>query len=144
MPQKIHYFKLSDPYLREFETAIHLMEFKSKGAYFTACAQAALFGETETPLDPATNTWIRKRRTILIHKRTIIEPLLNILDTIAIPVIANKGIDVLIAQKEVLRTMLHDQTGEQISDADLIYTITLFETLNKDKIYQHKTRQNQP
>ena len=115
----------------------------TKGAYFTACAQAALFGETETPLDPATDHWIRKRRTILIHKRTIIETLLKILDTIAIPVIANKGIDVLLAQKDVLKTLLYDQTGEELSDADLIYVVRLFETLNKDKIYQYRENNNQ-
>ena len=141
--QTTHYFQLPATDLPALERIISLAGFKNKTAYFTACAKATVYGSAAADtLDPVTLRWIDRIRDHAGRRETLMHTLMEIIRTLAYPVLAMKGEAVTLRTlKDDLRSACYQETGRVATDQDIKDAVRIFADVHKDELEVYRTAQ---
>ena len=146
MAYTTHYFQMEDADIPALERIITLAGFKSKAAYFTACAKATVHGSpaepAETTLDPVTCSWIDRIRTYAGRRETLMHTLMEIIRTLAYPVLAMKG-ELLTWQalRDDIREQCYTQSRQIATDQEIKEALDTFALLHKDELADYRSTQ---
>ena len=146
MAYTTHYFQMADADIPALERIITLAGFKSKSAYFTACAKATVYGShaetAENALDPVTRSWVDRIRQYAGRRETLMQTLMTMIRTLAYPVLAMKG-ELLTWQtlRDDIREQCYAQTRQLATDQEIKEAIRIFTDIHRDELADYRSAQ---
>ena len=143
MAYTTHYFQMADADIPALERIITLAGFKSKSAYFTACAKATVYGcAAENALDPVTRSWIDRIRQYAGRRETLMHTLMTMIRTLAYPVLAMKG-ELLTWQtlRDDIREQCYAQSRQLATDQEIKEALNTFALLHRDELADYRSDQ---
>lgn len=141
------YLKITDEEGDILDSIAKNLGFQSRTDLFTACAHLLIYGETidgEPSPDPVTEKELKNLHGLnekyLLQMRTFVQ----ILDEIALPVIAMRGTGVVISSLgHDIKLLMLERCGMVPEDTDIRDWLKIYKNTRRSRIIEYRTKQFQ-
>ena len=141
------YLRITDEEGNTLDSIAENLGFVSRTDLFTACAHLLIYGEAadgEPSPDPVTEQELKNLHGLnekyLLQMRTFVQ----ILDEIALPVIAMRGIGIVISSLgHDIKLLMLERCGMVPEDTDIRDWLKIYKNTRRSRIIEYRTKQFQ-